>query len=68
MFSVFGLSRFKNEEYALCKACLGYHALRTKNIHCVSRVWALMFLERRIYTIFSVFGPSRSNNEEYTLC
>ena len=35
LFSVFGLSRFKNEEYALCLACLGYHALRKKNIHCV---------------------------------
>ena len=35
VFSVFGLSRFKNEEYALCLACLDYHALRKKNIHCV---------------------------------
>ena len=38
MLSVFGLSRFKNEEYTLCLACLGYHALRTKNMHCVKRV------------------------------
>ena len=47
MFNVFGLSRFKNEEYTLCLTCLGYRALRTKNIHCGKRVWALMFLERR---------------------
>ena len=63
VFSVFGPSRFKNDEYALCLACLGshvfrtknihcltclgYRALRTKNIHCGKHVWALMFLERR---------------------
>ena len=41
VFSVFGLSRFKKEEYTLCLACLGYHALRTKNMHCVKRVWAI---------------------------
>ena len=35
MLSVFGLSRFKNEEYTLCLACLG------KNMHCVKRVWAI---------------------------
>ena len=28
---MFGLSRFKNEEYTLCLACLGYHTLRTKS-------------------------------------
>ena len=34
---------FKNEEYTLCLACLGYHALRTKNMHCVKRVWVSRF-------------------------
>jgi len=43
---------------------------RTRNTHCVERVWALSFLERRIYIVFSlyagfsVFGLSRFENEE----
>ena len=34
---VFGLARFKNEEYRLYLACLclGSHAFMTKNIHCI---------------------------------
>ena len=39
--NLFRSSHLKNEEYTLCLACLGYHASRTKNMHCVKRVWAI---------------------------
>ena len=60
--------------------CLGSHALRTKNIHCISRLFAeskqciwrvfgLALFKNEAYTscIWHVFGLARFKNEEYTL-
>ena len=43
--------------YALCfNNVFGLSVFRTKNIHCVKRVWTLTFLERRIHIVFRLKG------------
>ena len=56
---MFGLPRFKNEELSVC---LGSHALRTKNIHRTSRLFA-----KSKHYIWCVVGFALFKNEEYTL-
>ena len=43
--------------YIVFGVCLRLHALRTKNIHCVKRVWA----RKNIHCILRVFGLTRFN-------
>ena len=51
---MFGLARFKNEEYTLYLACLGSYALKTKQYTLyLASVWALT-LQVRIYIAFEM--------------
>ena len=48
--------------YIVFSVCLGSHALRTKNIHCISRLSA-----ESKHCIWCVVGLALFKNEEYTL-